>query len=60
MVMKSGQGSAPNHVDGITGATISSKAVVRIVNLQHQDLITLLPTGDAVPPAPPAPEETGK
>jgi electron transport complex protein RnfG len=32
VVVKNGEKSAPNEVDGITGATISSKAVVRIVN----------------------------
>ena len=31
-VVKKGTGGAPNEVDGITGATISSKAVVRILN----------------------------
>ena len=30
--VKKGQKSAPNEVDAITGATISSKAVVRIIN----------------------------
>jgi len=31
-VVKQGAGKAPHEVDGITGATISSKAVVRILN----------------------------
>ncbi|MCA8975096.1 MAG: FMN-binding protein [Planctomycetes bacterium] len=52
LVVKNGTGSAPNHVDGITGATISSKAVVRILNLRNTELIAKLPTGAAVPPAP--------
>jgi len=30
--MKKGEGTEPNHVDSITGATISSKAVVEILN----------------------------
>ena len=32
VAVKKGTGSAPNEVDAITGATISSKAVVRIIN----------------------------
>ncbi|MBL8733313.1 MAG: FMN-binding protein [Planctomycetes bacterium] len=52
VVVKSGTGSAPHHVDGISGATISSKAVVRILVTQNQHLLARLPTGDAVPKAP--------
>ena len=33
--MKKGTKSAPNEIDAITGATISSKAVVRIINNGH-------------------------
>jgi len=32
VIVKKGKKSAPNEVDSITGATISSKAVVRIIN----------------------------
>ena len=32
MAVKKGKRSAPNEIDAITGATISSKAVVRIIN----------------------------
>jgi len=32
VAVKKGQKSAPNEIDAITGATISSKAVVRIIN----------------------------
>ena len=32
VAVKKGRKSAPNEVDAITGATISSKAVVRIIN----------------------------
>lgn len=49
---KHGTGSAANQVDGITGATISSKAVIRILNGSNAALLAKLPTGDAVPPAP--------
>ena len=52
LVVKHGAGSKPNEVDGITGATISSKAVVRIINERNHSLMVKLPTGAAVPPAP--------
>jgi electron transport complex protein RnfG len=32
VAMKKGESSAPNHIDSITGATISSKAIVEILN----------------------------
>lgn len=51
-VVKHGAGSAPNDVDGITGATISSKAVVRIINTQNESTLVRLPSGSEVPPAP--------
>lgn len=51
-VVKHGTGSAPNDVDGITGATISSKAVVRILNVRNAALLSKLPPPDQVPPAP--------
>jgi electron transport complex protein RnfG len=34
--LKKGKRSAPNEIDAITGATISSKAVVRIINEANQ------------------------
>lgn len=53
LVTKKGR-SAPNEVDAISGATISSKAVVRIINEAHtrwQDLLPPLET-DAAGEAP--------
>ena len=52
VVVKHGTGSQRHHVDGITGATISSKSVVRILVTQNQALLARLPVGDAVPKAP--------
>ncbi len=42
--------TAPNQVDAITGATISSTAVVKIVNSGNQEWLARLPKADAVPP----------
>jgi electron transport complex protein RnfG len=42
-VVKHGTGRAPNEVDGITGATISSKAVVKILNEANGMWLALLP-----------------
>ncbi|MEW8139698.1 MAG: FMN-binding protein, partial [Candidatus Thiodiazotropha endolucinida] len=36
VTVKRGAKAAPNEVDAITGATISSKAVVRIINQANQ------------------------
>jgi electron transport complex protein RnfG len=52
VVVKNGAGSKPNEVDGITGATISSKAVVRIMNDCNEAVLARLPSADKVPPAP--------
>jgi electron transport complex protein RnfG len=53
-VVKGGR-DAENEVDAITGATISSKAVVKIINNANERWIGLLP--DQPPPKPaPAPE----
>jgi len=52
VVVKHGTGTLPNQVDGITGATISSKAVVRIVNERCAGLLDKLPAAAEVPPAP--------
>ena len=35
VAVKKGTKTSPNHVDAITGATISAKAVVRIINETH-------------------------
>ncbi len=47
---KSGEASAANEVDAITGATISSKAVVSIINSANERLLDDLPQGEDVPP----------
>jgi electron transport complex protein RnfG len=47
---------APNEVDAITGATISSKSVVRIVNQSDARWLERLPTPEAVPPLPEEPD----
>jgi len=44
ITVKKGMKSAPNEVDAITGATISSKAVVRIINEGNERWINQLPT----------------
>ena len=43
VTVKKGAGTAPNEVDSITGATISSKAVVRIINETHAAWAERLP-----------------
>ena len=43
VTVKKGTGVAPNEVDAITGATISSKAVVRIINETHSAWLERLP-----------------
>jgi electron transport complex protein RnfG len=53
VVVPNGTSSAPNEVDGITGATISSKAVVKIVNGAAERWVDRLPGADAAP-APPS------
>lgn len=50
VVVKHGAGMAAHEVDGITGATISSKAVVRIVNLRNRALLARLPDPATLPP----------
>ncbi len=47
--VKSGTKSQPNEIDAITGATISSKAVVRIINETHADWTQRLPPPGAEP-----------
>lgn len=49
-VVKKGTKSQPNEIDSITGATISSKAVVRIINEAHAAWSAQLPAPGAEPP----------
>ncbi|NEX21631.1 FMN-binding protein [Thiorhodococcus mannitoliphagus] len=49
--VKKGTATAPNEVDAITGATISSKAVVRIINEGNQRWLSRLPASSAQPQA---------
>jgi electron transport complex protein RnfG len=50
VAVKKGTRSRPNEVDAITGATISSKAVVRIINETHAAWSDRLATPGAEPP----------
>jgi electron transport complex protein RnfG len=50
VTVKKGTGSAPNEVDAITGATISAKAVVRIINETHNAWVEQLPAPSTEPP----------
>ena len=47
---KKGTKSSPNEIDAITGATISSKAVVRIINEAHMAWVAQLPPAGSEPP----------
>jgi electron transport complex protein RnfG len=47
--VKKGTKSRPNEIDTITGATISSKAVVRIINEAHAQWSAQLPTPGSEP-----------
>ncbi|MDX2411589.1 MAG: FMN-binding protein [Woeseiaceae bacterium] len=47
--VKKGTKSQPNEIDAITGATISSKAVVRIINEAHAAWSAQLPTPGSEP-----------
>ncbi len=49
VVVKKGKRSAPNEVDAITGATISAKAVVRIINAANRSWFPRLPKPGAEP-----------
>ncbi|MCP4042253.1 MAG: FMN-binding protein [Gammaproteobacteria bacterium] len=49
VTVKKGTKSAPNEVDAITGATISSKAVVRIINESNQIWQPRLPAPGSEP-----------
>ena len=50
VAVKKGTSSRPNEIDAITGATISSKAVVRIINETHREWAERLPPPGAEPP----------
>jgi electron transport complex protein RnfG len=45
--VKPGRGGAPHQIDAITGATISSKAVVRIINQANERWLSRLPAGES-------------
>ena len=49
VAVKKGTKSRPNEIDAITGATISSKAVVRIINETHADWSAQLPEPGSEP-----------
>ena len=44
--VKKGRGGGAHQIDAITGATISSKAVVRIINQANERWLPRLPTGE--------------
>ncbi len=50
VAVKKGTSSRPNEIDAITGATISSKAVVRIINEARTDWLQRLPPPGSEPP----------
>jgi electron transport complex protein RnfG len=50
VAVKKGTSSQANEIDAITGATISSKAVVRIINETHEEWSQRLPPAGAEPP----------
>ena len=50
VAVKKGTATLDNHVDAITGATISAKAVVRIINETHVAWAEQLPAPGAEPP----------
>ncbi len=50
VALKKGKRSQPNEIDAITGATISSKAVVRIINETHNEWSERLPRPGSEPP----------
>jgi electron transport complex protein RnfG len=50
VAVKKGTKSLPNEIDAITGATISSKAVVRIINEAHIAWVEQLPAPGSEPP----------
>jgi len=50
VAVKKGKRTRPNEIDAITGATISSKAVVRIINETHHEWAERLPRPGSEPP----------
>jgi len=50
VAVKKGTKARPNEIDAITGATISSKAVVRIINETHSEWSERLPRAGSEPP----------
>ncbi len=50
VAVKKGTSSSANEIDAITGATISSKAVVRIINEAHTMWVNQLPAPGSEPP----------
>ena len=50
VAVKKGSKARPNEIDAITGATISSKAVVRIINETHATWSLRLPPAGSEPP----------
>jgi len=59
VAIKKGTGTQPNEVDAITGATISSKAVVRIINETHKAWAGQLPAPGTEPPLSGGPSDNG-
>ncbi|MGI9236800.1 MAG: FMN-binding protein [Woeseiaceae bacterium] len=54
VAVKKGSKAMPNEIDAITGATISSKAVVRIINETHTEWLERLPRAGSEPPLTPS------
>jgi electron transport complex protein RnfG len=48
--VKKGTKSAPNEIDAITGATISSKSVVNILNAADEEWLPRIPAGEGETP----------
>ena len=59
VALKKGTTTQPNHVDAITGATISAKAVVRIINETHVAWAEKLPAPGTEPPLTGEPADNG-
>ncbi len=59
VAVKKGTSTQPNHVDAITGATISAKAVVRIINETHVAWAEQLPAPGTEPPFTGEPADSG-
>ncbi len=59
VAVKKGTSTQPNEVDSITGATISAKAVVRIINETHVAWAEQLPAPGTEPPFTGEPADSG-